>query len=344
MATNKELVSSLYISVYNRAPEASGLSYWTQELDSGSISFAQLTENFITHPVFLQNYGSLSHLEMVSQFYQNVLGHAGDAEGLQYWASLLDAGSSTGEVLSSFLTASLDADLASMGLSTEDYNLAVVRQNTLQNKVDVSTFYAEELKAYTELLPSTDLGSLAVQNDPNYQQAQQIVAQVTDDRYTVDAVKGYMAQSVFSKVDLGALLSLEIDHDMLGISEAEQDYADNLIESLLMSLWQDKDLLAQFSQAGSVKPSFDFKDYLVSFNQILETVAVKTELDFLFTSLGLGGGLKPVALTELKATNGMLDLGIKVANGLDVHESLNINDLIGLVGNSGVIDDIPFLG
>jgi len=92
----------LYQAALNRAPDAAGLGYWINALDKGT-SLAAIADGFVNTTEFKQSYGvDPTNLQLVTQFYQNILHRAPEAEGLKYWAGLLDTkAASTAEVLAS---------------------------------------------------------------------------------------------------------------------------------------------------------------------------------------------------------------------------------------------------
>lgn len=161
----KQLITALYIAIYNRAPEESGLLYWSGRLAQGD-SYESIINGFIDHPVFLDTYGSLNNLEKVDAFYQNILGNKGDQTGINYWTQRLDAGDSLSLVLADFLRASLEIDLSTAALSPEDLALASIRQDTLNNKIEAGIFYAEGMGFWGE--SDGDINSLAIKDTDEY--------------------------------------------------------------------------------------------------------------------------------------------------------------------------------
>jgi hypothetical protein len=91
----------LYQAALDRAPDASGLSYWSSTLANG-VTPTQVAQNFISSAEFLQDYGTLSASDFVSTLYQNVLHRAADPTGLQYWTNALQQGASEASVLVGF--------------------------------------------------------------------------------------------------------------------------------------------------------------------------------------------------------------------------------------------------
>ncbi len=91
----------LYQAALGRAPEQSGLTYWTDRLDQGA-SLSKIAAGFAGSGEFAAKIGGGSAVSMISLLYQNVLGRAADAGGLTYWSGLLATGSSMADILASF--------------------------------------------------------------------------------------------------------------------------------------------------------------------------------------------------------------------------------------------------
>lgn len=100
MSLTKQQVTALYIAVYNRAPDAAGLTYWTTDFTG---TYEEAAAGFVSHPLFAAEYGDLTNQEKVEQFYTNILGSDGDTDGIDYWVGRLDAGEDVSVILSEFL-------------------------------------------------------------------------------------------------------------------------------------------------------------------------------------------------------------------------------------------------
>ncbi|MGV0960304.1 MAG: DUF4214 domain-containing protein [Limnohabitans sp.] len=110
MAITKQMrtdVSQLYVSLFGRAPDAEGLSYWVGQLNAGKTlaTVAQDMYNVDAARAYYPNY--MTNEEIISSFYKNVLGRTGDAEGVQYWTKQLDSGTSKGKVFVDIMTATV---------------------------------------------------------------------------------------------------------------------------------------------------------------------------------------------------------------------------------------------
>lgn len=189
----KQLISALYVAIYGRAPDNSGLRYWTGAMEQGQ-PYQQIANGFMQHPLYNHFYGSLDYKGLVNAFYQNILGGAGDTGGIDYWVGRLNQGETAAEVLSSFLEASINIDLSQQGsLSYSEWQSALNRQNTLKNKADAGIFYAEHLGDASEMQGNID--SLAVQNEASYIAARDILFGINADRASYEQTKTYIQEN-----------------------------------------------------------------------------------------------------------------------------------------------------
>lgn len=93
----------IYEAVLGRAPDKEGLGYWINDMDNG-VSLTTIAQGFIASKEFQDKYGANPPYETyVNLLYQNILGRAPDAEGLDYWLSNMRSGTnSPAVVLASF--------------------------------------------------------------------------------------------------------------------------------------------------------------------------------------------------------------------------------------------------
>ena len=102
MATAREQITRLYDTVFDRAPDAPGLEFWTGHMANGwSLPF--ISGLFITAPEFALTYGQPDNASFVREMYSNVLDREGEALGVQGWTAWLDGGSmSRADVVAGF--------------------------------------------------------------------------------------------------------------------------------------------------------------------------------------------------------------------------------------------------
>lgn len=189
--TVQQEVAALYSAIFNRAPDQAGLQFWVDAIEGGD-TLVQAAEGFTLHPVFAETYAGMSNSEFVQQLYVNVLGGAGDANGIQFWTDKLDSGVSMGQVVAEFvqgaLSIDLDALLASGELSQDEYDAAVLRQDSLTNKADVGLSFVAKFGAASNLSADTDTTTKeGLESDPVYLASQAAIAKVTADPASVTA-------------------------------------------------------------------------------------------------------------------------------------------------------------
>jgi hypothetical protein len=95
----------LYKAAFNRTPDASGLGYWINRMDSG-MSYDDVSKNFVTSAEFKTAFGGSnpSVNTLVTKLYNNVLNRTPDAGGLAFWQDKLNTGWNTADVLGYFST------------------------------------------------------------------------------------------------------------------------------------------------------------------------------------------------------------------------------------------------
>lgn len=210
VVTTQQKVAALYTAIFNRAPDQSGLNFWTAQINAGT-SFASVAAGFAQHEVFTTGIGALDNAGYVSALYTNILGSAGDTAGIAYWTARLAAGESKAAIVAEFVNGSLTIDipalLASGGISAADAAAATIRQQTLTNKADVGIYFANTLGAASNLNPATISTSKAgLEADPIYKASQAAIANVTSTAASVQSAKDGIAVAAGSANPAQALL------------------------------------------------------------------------------------------------------------------------------------------
>ena len=161
--TTSELIASLYVSMFNRAPDEDGFNFWLNHaINSGLSDFQLMYEmatGFAAHPAFGQTYDHLSDDDFVQELYMNIGGSQGDSNGVNFWVSQINAGTSRADVVADFTFGVLAADLTSSNfhnLTPAELSAAQERQDHLQNRVDVSLAYIEQMGSQSNLNPATN--------------------------------------------------------------------------------------------------------------------------------------------------------------------------------------------
>lgn len=84
-------VYRLYRGIFDRDPDAGGLSGWVQAL-AGGTAFQTVVAQFMASPEFQSTYGATTDAEFITLLYNNVLGRGPDAGGFASWSSQLAEG------------------------------------------------------------------------------------------------------------------------------------------------------------------------------------------------------------------------------------------------------------
>jgi len=193
----EQKIAGLYIAFFNRAPDMSGLSYWTNRANiaqnngqGASGVFRELSAGFATHPVFTSTYGSLNNEEFVKAIYVNSLGREGDSEGIAYWTNQLNNGLSRSDMVASFIELSLTLDLTPQNfpnLSQSELDAAKLRQDLITNKTVVALAFVNRLGSKTNVADTQD-----PENDPAYKASIKILSKVNEDPETPSAARAYL--------------------------------------------------------------------------------------------------------------------------------------------------------
>ena len=93
----------VYKAAFNRTPDVGGLGFWISGMDGG-LSLNAVAQGFVNSAEFKAVYGaSPTNAQIVTRFYDNVLGRAAESGGYNYWLGILDSGNANvAQVLASF--------------------------------------------------------------------------------------------------------------------------------------------------------------------------------------------------------------------------------------------------
>lgn len=97
----QDFVVAMYASAFNRSAEFDGLRYWTNKLSAELSRGTDQASAYkaISQEMYRDGKGNgeggtaLGDTAYVNYAYQNILGRAGDASGVQYWNGMLSSGS-----------------------------------------------------------------------------------------------------------------------------------------------------------------------------------------------------------------------------------------------------------
>lgn len=164
---NQNQVSQLYVSIFGRASEGEGNAYWqTLELDMATTADVMLDTDAARN-YFGANLNT--NQAFIEHIYLNTLNKtiADDFDGISYWISVLDAGTTRGEAVATLVGAIYD--YAPGGpLYDPDDNATVAAYNQFTNRVEVSNYMANNVYATPEDWESSTSFShdLVVTDDP----------------------------------------------------------------------------------------------------------------------------------------------------------------------------------
>ncbi len=226
-ATILQEINGLYVALYGRAADNTGMNYWCGQVGVTpaqaaitAITPAQATllgQQFVNtqSTYFNAQYGSLNDTQFIQALYVNIGGNTGDASGIVYWLSLLTSAEAVpgatqqsaraglvGQFAHDMLSLDLSVGAAALGLSAVDYAAAVARQQEFQNKVSVSTYYAVE-----STLPGGNILAVTAIPSTAFTAAMDAVAGITSDSATVAIAEAAIALAV-STASLTPILSL----------------------------------------------------------------------------------------------------------------------------------------
>jgi uncharacterized protein DUF4214 len=98
--TNSQFVTLVYQNVLGRPPDATGLAYWTNQLDSGLMTRGQVMVGFSESREYRQT--SYNRV-FVTMTYYGMLRRMPDPGGFTYWVGQLDGGASALDLINGFL-------------------------------------------------------------------------------------------------------------------------------------------------------------------------------------------------------------------------------------------------
>ena len=80
----------LYKAAFARTPDHGGVGYWMSAMDKG-MKLVDVAQLFLTQNEYKEAYGAVTNnRELVTKYYENILGRAPEQAGLDYWANALD--------------------------------------------------------------------------------------------------------------------------------------------------------------------------------------------------------------------------------------------------------------
>jgi Domain of unknown function (DUF4214)/Peptidase M10 serralysin C terminal/Matrixin len=170
-------VSAIYQNALGHTPDANGLTYWADTLNSGSLTKAALVVNIAesaeSQSTTMQTDGSAAGSE-IYRLYETIMGRAPDSNGLTYWMNSLFSGTSETQI-ASYITAS--SEFISNNLSDTAYINQLYTQGLGRN-VDASG-----LAYWTQTLSSGATRATVAIGFANSTEAQTLYASATHNNW-----------------------------------------------------------------------------------------------------------------------------------------------------------------
>jgi Protein of unknown function (DUF1566)/Domain of unknown function (DUF4214) len=158
-------VSQLYVSIFGRASEGDGNSYW--QSDPGSTSMTTAANIMLDTDPAKTYFGTTldDPQAFIEHIYLNTLGKTAteDLAGINYWTRELDGGKTKGEVIAALIVAAQNT--ANAGTAQDQFN----------NKVEVSSYCADKIAAYTDLDTFTGFISNVTDDDTTVSTAKNLI-------------------------------------------------------------------------------------------------------------------------------------------------------------------------
>lgn len=133
MALSKTQVSQLYVSIFGRASEGAGNTYWQAD----AANMTEAANKMLATSAAATYFGTTldDNAAFIKHIYLNTLGktYAQDTTGVDYWVAELAAGKSRGEVVNAFIVAAQAPENAGAA------------QDMFNNKVAVSDYCADNI-------------------------------------------------------------------------------------------------------------------------------------------------------------------------------------------------------
>jgi len=157
-------VNSFYLAFYGRPADPAGLKFWSQHLAASNGELGAITQAFATSEEAQVRFGADSVNERISEIYQQLFNRTIDADGLAYWAGVVEQGdASLADVSMAILKGARDTDatLSAMRQQAADDFTAQVEASSTQYSGYASIEAARVLvRAVTANATETDLAQL----------------------------------------------------------------------------------------------------------------------------------------------------------------------------------------
>lgn len=89
---NEVSVVSAYIAYYGRLPDATGLQFWSTQLDENGGNLSGVITDFGNSEEYTEKFADLSPSDLINNLYQQAFGRDADADGLAWYLNEFNAG------------------------------------------------------------------------------------------------------------------------------------------------------------------------------------------------------------------------------------------------------------
>ena len=110
--TSTQLAQLLYVAYYGRPADASGLTFWAEQIDA--VGVEGVAADFGASAEFEARFGDLTNEELVQNLYQQLFGRDGEQAGVDYWVNLLENGTSLAEIALEIANGAQNADITAI--------------------------------------------------------------------------------------------------------------------------------------------------------------------------------------------------------------------------------------
>jgi hypothetical protein len=86
-------VARLYYGLLGRAPDAKGLTDWTNHLEQGA-SLGSVVQEFMNSAEYQKSHAGMTNAQLIDSLYVNALGRHAEPSALQEWVNALAHGAS----------------------------------------------------------------------------------------------------------------------------------------------------------------------------------------------------------------------------------------------------------
>jgi len=311
MAISKTQVSQLYVSIFGRASEGEGNTFWQTQATTTSAADLMFQQQVVKDYFNVTDFTSEANVRtVVETIYLNALGKTptDDPTGIQFWIdSVIVNGDSMGTMAAALTFA-----------ATQPIN-AGPAQDAFNNKVAVSDHTADTIPAFT-----------------NFAQFQAYIASVDSTQASVDAA--------IASVDADAPLTFSLTSDAPN-GQVHESVAATYTVTASAPVTQDTDVVfnvvvGDSTAADQQTNNTNFNDFVSgTFNPVTVTI-LAGETTATYAVTGASDGLTElpeaysvtadVAGTTLSATTSLLDGGstFVLTTGIDTVTGTSFNDVI----------------